>query len=178
MDVEAAAARGLPHGVLARLQGGPQACPDPFQHVGGPIGPGAAHGHFPLLALAVDVSGGGDQYKALLGARHRHIEQARFLGAGLPVLFQLDGLAPEGIMGQPPVGIDQLERRAAEGIQRQQVVFLPAHAKAVGQVRQEDHGKLKALGFVDGHDTHDILAGAQGGGGAGIVLPPGFLDPA
>ena len=130
-----------------------------------------------LLEPPGGVVQGIHQDQLLLGPCHSHVEDPLLLRQVLPPQLLLNGQPGQGGILDLPLQVDALGPQAHGRVhQYRRVEVLPG--EGVVQVRQDDDGKLQALGLMDAHEPHAGGLRRAPGGGSLVLLqqPPQLSD--
>ena len=128
---------------------------------------GSARQNPRLFYKPLRVLCGGGEEEPLLGPGHAHVEQPQLLRQHLPIQPQGDGGPGKAGVFHPALQIRDLGAQPQLRVHQNGAAAVLA-VKAVGQVGEEDHGKLQPLGLVDGEDMY---------GGAALRAERGLLPP-
>ena len=138
-------------------------------------GPGPQHrvggqGFVPIQSF-LGILEGAHQHQSALRARHGHVQHPHLLLRLLPPVQEQHGPAGQGLP-LDAVLVHEGETHAPIPVEKQGgVLALPAELAI--ELRQEYHGELQALGFVDGQDPDHVAL--HGLGRAGTSGVPGVV---
>ena len=107
---------------------------------------------------------GVDQDELFLGAGHGYIKDPLLLRQVLPAEGFFNGNAGQGGIADLPLQVHPAGAQAQGGMHQDGGVEVLA-GEGVVQVRQDDDGKLQALGLVDAHEADAVCRGAGRGRG-------------